>query len=549
MKSSQSSIRIARKQVGKVCDVPSIQGYLKQSRSAQQLFLDCVQIRHYGEGEASFRRLAASFQPLESCILHCNGIGAEEARLIADISLLGETSKLQNLSICYNRIGSEGVEYIAKALLRRNFKLKSLSLRWVQAGPTGALELAQALKANHTLVKLNLDQNGIGDEGCAFIAKALLENSTLRSLRLGGNRIGDSGAHQIFTVLAQQSDHSCKLESLYLQDNQIGFSGARSIAEPLLVNKTLKLLHLSRNLVGESGSTQIAKSLVSNNTLEALYLSGNQIGDEGAKQIALAMKKRKMALQVLSLGGNGIRDNGARSLADAAHYSKLSFKKVNLSGNQLGPVGTKIVAAALASQATVERLSLARTLAVADCILPIADLLKSQCCSLSYLNLQGNLLGDQGAAHIFQALKHNSTLRQLNVCETGITPQSVELIVDTISCNSSLVALDLFDNNLGSEGVRAISEAMKSSNLSLSCIHVKHIPSDPMVAKTLELVRQRNCWVRSLVVNGSDTTTISAATDDKTLLVRAFPEMCVSQVSCLSLQFHLLREALVDKLE
>ena len=49
-------------------------------------------------------------------------------------------------------------------------------------GDTGAADLADALKSNKTLTKLNLDGNYIGDTSATSLADALESNKTLPKL-------------------------------------------------------------------------------------------------------------------------------------------------------------------------------------------------------------------------------------------------------------------------------------------------------------------------------------------------------------------------------
>jgi Ran GTPase-activating protein (RanGAP) involved in mRNA processing and transport len=58
---------------------------------------------------------------------------------------------------------------------------------------SGAAALAEALKVNLGLQKLNLVGNDIGDSGAAAIARALFQHSTLQQLDLRDNRICDAG--------------------------------------------------------------------------------------------------------------------------------------------------------------------------------------------------------------------------------------------------------------------------------------------------------------------------------------------------------------------
>ena len=53
------------------------------------------------------------------------------------------------------------------------------------------MDLAEALKENDTLIKLNLKSNYIKDEGAKFLVEALKENNTLNELDIDFFYISD----------------------------------------------------------------------------------------------------------------------------------------------------------------------------------------------------------------------------------------------------------------------------------------------------------------------------------------------------------------------
>ena len=99
---------------------------------------------------------------------------------------------------------------------------------------------------------------------------------------------------------------NCKLQELYLGDNNIGPDGAKYLAEAL------------RH---------------SNCKLQTLDLSDNNIGDDGAKYLAEALRHSNCKLQTLHLGNNNIGDAGAEAFADVLRYDNRTLKTLNLYGN------------------------------------------------------------------------------------------------------------------------------------------------------------------------------------------------------------------------
>jgi len=117
----------------------------------------------------------------------------------------------------------DSMEAIAEALPRSK-SLEVLSLTSCCITPKGATKIAQGLRQNATLRRLNLDDNRIGDDGLAEIVSAL-PHKTLTSLSANGNNITDTsmGLHDLSQV-----------DELHLKNNQITDRGALDFARNLM---------------------------------------------------------------------------------------------------------------------------------------------------------------------------------------------------------------------------------------------------------------------------------------------------------------------------
>ena len=122
----------------------------------------------------------------------------------------------------------------------------------------GAIKIAEAIKVNKILQKLDISYNNISDNGAAAISDALKSNNSLQIL-----------------------DMSC---------NKITSEGAKLIAVAIKVNKTLQKLDIRWNNISDDGIAAISDALKSNNSLQILNMSHNEITSEGAKLIAEAIK-------------------------------------------------------------------------------------------------------------------------------------------------------------------------------------------------------------------------------------------------------------------
>ena len=86
-------------------------------------------------------------------------------------------------------------------------------------------ELAEGLKINRYITKLELRDNSMGAEGVRKLTAALNNNYTITSLELRDNSIWDEGAKD----LAKSLRFNGHLTHLNLHANSIGADGAREV--------------------------------------------------------------------------------------------------------------------------------------------------------------------------------------------------------------------------------------------------------------------------------------------------------------------------------
>ncbi|EGD75623.1 hypothetical protein PTSG_12468 [Salpingoeca rosetta] len=162
-------------------------------------------------------------------------------------------------------------------------------LSWHNLEEIGARVIAEALKKNTNMLKLNLGWNNLRAAGGRAIAEALKRNNTLHELSLSDNHLGPDGCAAIATAL----ESNTMLHTLFLYNNNIGTDGVKAIAKSLLKNTSLTRLSLSRNHLGPDGAIAIAEALKSNTTLLNLDLGWNEIGETGAAALARAIDPRR----------------------------------------------------------------------------------------------------------------------------------------------------------------------------------------------------------------------------------------------------------------
>lgn len=114
-------------------------------------------------------------------------------------------NKCQELVLYRNNITKQGAFKLAEAL-KNNTSLKKLNLGYNNIGDTGVKYIVEALlQSNKTLVKLHLQSNYITEKGAEYLAEMLRMNRSIRHLGLDYNSIGDRGVQLLCLALSSNS--------------------------------------------------------------------------------------------------------------------------------------------------------------------------------------------------------------------------------------------------------------------------------------------------------------------------------------------------------
>ncbi|XP_065917427.1 leucine-rich repeat-containing protein 74B-like isoform X3 [Dysidea avara] len=215
------------------------------------------------------------------------------------ISLLIEGMKgnkvLENLSADNCEITIKGVCCIAEFLKSSNQSLEILSLCSNKIGDDGVSMIVDALQGNNTLTQLMMDQCEISVKGATYIAELIRTKSTLDVLALDANNLGDDGITAIAGSLGKS-----KIDKLMIEECGITLTGAKALAESLLINKTITLLSLSKNAITVEGARAIFESAVGNGTLcPRVIMDSHLYEDDDEAQLLMEVLQMRWKRQYL----------------------------------------------------------------------------------------------------------------------------------------------------------------------------------------------------------------------------------------------------------
>ena len=223
---------------------------------------------------------------LKTLILSDNRIykSDEASKFIAEG--LKHNTALEKLDLKDCTLDAEAAKHITEALIM-NRHLSCLILSDNMLCDKGIVYISRNLKTISSLKKLGVCRCGITDKGMEVLADALTVNASLEVLDLHYNKILDAGA----THLAHALQHNRTLTSLDLSSCSIGDRGIESISDAIMTNSSLQELYLNNNRFTDKGLLRLAESLHGSERVEFLGLQvRSRVADEGWKRFALSLQ-------------------------------------------------------------------------------------------------------------------------------------------------------------------------------------------------------------------------------------------------------------------
>lgn len=92
--------------------------------------------------------------------------------------------------------------------------------------------------------------------------------------------------------------------------------------------------------------------------------------------------------------------------------------------------------------------------------------------SLQILDIQGNIIGEQGTINIAEGLKQNSSLTTLNLYCCYTADGGVRALAEMLTVNSTLVDLNLSKNEITADGAEALGTVLNGRECSLTRLNL-----------------------------------------------------------------------------
>ena len=376
---------------------------------------------------------------------------------------LKEDNRLQELDLCNHNID---VIMIANAI-RINITLVKLDISFTTLSDEGVTAISKCLKINNILQELNLSNNKITSEGATRIAEAMNANNVLQKLDISNNWIDVEGL--ICLLQATNSDSAlCSLSTTHNNVAQSEFLQIKQNVKQMFhqLHQSLCEVHASWNEIVSINEGVKLKSIIvvfyslSNDTREDVW-SLDTISDSmyRAKFLSNCLKE-DYKLQELDLCNNNIE---VLMIVNAVQIN-TTLVKLDISCNSLSDEGATTISECLKVNNRLKQLNISKNEITSEGAMTISEALQLNT-ALVKLDISCNMLSDKGALSIIDCLEINCILQELNIAQNGITSNGAMEIAEAIRINTTLMKLDISYNELLDEGAAAISDSLKMNNV------------------------------------------------------------------------------------
>ncbi|MDO9434663.1 hypothetical protein [Hydrogenophaga sp.] len=334
-----------------------------------------------------------------------------------------------------------------------------LDLRGHDIGEKGLETLCDALKSNHSVTTLVLDDikpaRQMNWKGMRFIAAMLGINNTIKTLSLQNNSLNDVAASSLLTGLIEQ--RYILLEKLVLNRNQIQSQTLECLGDLLEIHPTLTQLFFDGNKI-DGDVVKILTDVFAGpqSSLKLLSVANNRLTpqDKTLLYASVIRCNNQSAADAQQLGILPLK-NLSLIVDTSLHF--LSFDNIVARSEQdLALVHKAMSGVALSNTEFATLVNLCF-------LLPPVQLKQLLRCTPA-VDFSGLRIEKQALKAVLQELGLNKMLTSLTL--RNITPalnqDDVPAIVGIIKSSPSIINLDLGQNEIGSLGAIRIISALSS---------------------------------------------------------------------------------------
>lgn len=332
----------------------------------------------------------------------------------------------------------------------------SCCLRNQHLGVSAANTLSKFLRNRADLVKLDLYWNLIRDHGVQVVSHLLQLNPSIRMFNIGCNDLSDKSAPYIVEILNQGNLSSLQLGTAEkaLHPNKLTTATLDAIADAVVKANKLEALGLNNTDLSPKQNSTPANSLIKmlsrTTSLKVLSLSGCEISSQDFLDVIENGLSFNSSLQRLNISHNQLNADVGVRLADFFN-NPIKCREIDTENE------TEIITET-DKRTRLFYLDVSYNLFTSKTTEALIEPVTYS--YLGYLDISGNEIGDEGAAHIASILTGSKTLVEVHLADNKITPQGGVLIAKALRENQVLTTLNLSKNRLEDATAFSIAEVL-----------------------------------------------------------------------------------------
>ena len=282
------------------------------------------------------------------------------------------------------------------------------------------------LQKTDTITELQLQRTHFSNYKKLF--EGIISNNRVKLIDLGSCKLEEDSLLDICEFIEETKS----IEELAMKNNNLGSDSFRKICRAIGKNKSIKTIDFGMNSTGPVVGSVIEEHLVNSRNIQNLYLNNMIIGEIGTKSIA-ELLKRNQGIKELFIQKNKIGVKGGQYLGEAMR-TNFGLGTLSIAGNQIGVAGIRGLT---------------------------KGLIQNKKCSLSYLDISYNNIGDEGIVEVGKYIKtDHCKLRNLLALKNDIESEGILLFADYMRGNRQLVDLNVHRNKIGSLAINALLTAL-----------------------------------------------------------------------------------------
>lgn len=348
-----------------------------------------------------------------------------------NIKSLISVKNVEYLNLASNMISTEGLKIIQNEVMKSN-SLKYLNLGVLEGSfrrnnfnGEGGIIIARILLNNHSLETLILQDNDLGEDSGDKIGAALIQNKTLRKLVLSDNKIKNKGARSII-------ENGSALISLDLSNNEISPEVCYELKNLILNSKNLKEIIWNGNNVGLKGINSLVDALRNSTKIRSLSLKNTSIGVSGVQTLADGLNGNR-CLEILDIGSNSINFESFRELCDSLNNNRIRILKCK--NNLLGDESMKYFSQTILDRDTTS--------------------------NLTAFDFSSCKIYDQGLIYLLNYLQGNEKITWINLRDNYFSHEIDFVILNFLEKNQRLTYLDLTKNRFSFQCLQKVNKIIQ----------------------------------------------------------------------------------------